>query len=77
MDQGQLADFLRTRREALAPEDVGLPGGSRRRTTGLRREEVAALAVISTDYYTRMEQQRVPNRHRRCRHRWRGHCGYR
>lgn len=60
MDQGQLADFLRTRREALVPEDVGLPIGPRRRTAGLRREEVAALAVISTDYYTRMEQQRAP-----------------
>ncbi|AQA06564.1 transcriptional regulator [Mycobacterium sp. MS1601] len=60
MDQGQLADFLRTRREALTPADVGLPTGPRRRTAGLRREEVAALAVISTDYYTRMEQQRGP-----------------
>lgn len=60
MDQGQLADFLRTRRETLTPGDVGLPVGPRRRTAGLRREEVAALAVISTDYYTRMEQQRAP-----------------
>lgn len=60
MDQGQLADFLRTRREALIPEDVGLPAGPRRRTAGLRREEVAALALISTDYYCRMEQRRAP-----------------
>lgn len=60
MDQEQLADFLRIRREALKPEDVGLPAGARRRTVGLRREEVAALAVISTDYYCRMEQQRGP-----------------
>lgn len=60
MDQEQLADFLRTRRNALTPEEVGLPAGQRRRTTGLRREEVAALAVISTDYYCRMEQQRGP-----------------
>ena len=60
MDQRQLADFLRTRREALRPEDVGLPAGQRRRTAGLRREEVASLAVISTDYYCRMEQQRGP-----------------
>jgi transcriptional regulator with XRE-family HTH domain len=60
MDQGQLADFLRTRREALSPEDVGLPPGVRRRTSGLRREEVASLALISTDYYSRMEQQRGP-----------------
>jgi len=60
MDQEQLADFLRIRREALKPEDVGLPAGARRRTVGLRREEVAALAVISTDYYCRMEQRRGP-----------------
>ncbi|MDN4520380.1 helix-turn-helix transcriptional regulator [Mycolicibacterium austroafricanum] len=60
MDQRQLADFLRTRREALTPADVGLPTGRRRRTAGLRREEVAALAMISTDYYSRMEQQRGP-----------------
>lgn len=61
MDQAQLADFLRTRRLALTPEDVGMPAGSRRRTAGLRREEVAALATISTDYYIRMEQQRGPH----------------
>jgi transcriptional regulator with XRE-family HTH domain len=55
-----LADFLRRRREALQPEDVGLPRGARRRTGGLRREEVATLASMSTDYYTRLEQQRGP-----------------
>jgi transcriptional regulator with XRE-family HTH domain len=60
MDQAQFAHFLRTRRESLRPDDVGLPPGSRRRTRGLRREEVAALARISTDYYSRMEQQRAP-----------------
>ncbi|WP_329456931.1 helix-turn-helix transcriptional regulator [Streptomyces sp. NBC_01497] len=60
MDRTQLADFLRTRREALQPEDVGLPRGPRRRTRGLRREEVAALSGMSTDYYTRIEQQRGP-----------------
>lgn len=60
MDQSQLADFLRTRREALTPSQVGLPAGPRRRTAGLRREEVASLALISTDYYTRMEQRRAP-----------------
>ena len=60
MDRGALADFLRRRREALRPEEVGLPVGARRRTRGLRREEVAALAVMSTDYYTRLEQQRGP-----------------
>lgn len=60
MDREQLADFLRTRREALQPEDVGLPRGPRRRTRGLRREEVATLCGMSTDYYSRMEQQRGP-----------------
>jgi transcriptional regulator with XRE-family HTH domain len=60
VDRAQLADFLRTRREALQPEDVGLPRGARRRTIGLRREEVAALSNMSTDYYSRIEQQRGP-----------------
>jgi transcriptional regulator with XRE-family HTH domain len=60
MDRGALADFLRRHREALRPEEVGLPVGARRRTRGLRREEVAALAAMSTDYYTRLEQQRGP-----------------
>lgn len=60
MDQAQLADFLRTRRVALTPSEVGLPSGVRRRTVGLRREEVAGLAMISTDYYSRMEQRRGP-----------------
>ncbi|AGZ38915.1 helix-turn-helix transcriptional regulator [Actinoplanes friuliensis] len=61
MDRAQLADFLRTRREALQPEDVGLPRGARRRTGGLRREEVAALCGMSADYYSRIEQQRGPH----------------
>lgn len=60
MDRSALADFLRHRREELRPADVGLPAGARRRTRGLRREEVAALAAMSTDYYTRLEQQRGP-----------------
>lgn len=60
LDRAQLADFLRTRREALQPEDVGLPRGPRRRTSGLRREEVAQLVGMSTDYYGRLEQQRGP-----------------
>ena len=55
-----MAGFLRQRREALQPGDVGLPAGARRRTRGLRREEVAALAAMSADYYTRLEQQRGP-----------------
>ncbi|MET8832738.1 helix-turn-helix transcriptional regulator [Micromonospora sp. NPDC004540] len=60
MDRAALADFLRRRREALQPGDVGLAPGARRRAPGLRREEVAALATMSTDYYTRLEQQRGP-----------------
>jgi transcriptional regulator with XRE-family HTH domain len=60
MDRAQLAQFLRTRRAALQPEDVGLPRGRRRRTGGLRREEVAALADMSADYYSRIEQRRGP-----------------
>ena len=60
MDRAQLADFLRRRREALQPEDVGLRRGSRRRTAGLRREEVAGLCDMSVDYYSRLEQSRGP-----------------
>lgn len=60
MDRSELARFLRSRREALQPEDVGLPRTRRRRTGGLRREEVAALSNMSTDYYCRIEQQRGP-----------------
>ena len=60
MDRAALAGFLRHRREALQPADVGLPAGVRRRAPGLRREEVAQLALMSTDYYTRLEQQRGP-----------------
>jgi transcriptional regulator with XRE-family HTH domain len=55
-----MAEFLRRRREALQPEDVGLPRGPRRRTAGLRREEVAALCHMSTDYYSRLERERGP-----------------
>lgn len=61
MDRPELADFLRTRRARLRPSDVGLPPGMRRRTPGLRRDEVASLAAMSTDYYTRLEQGRGPN----------------
>jgi len=60
VDREQLADFLRRRREALQPEDVGLTRGPRRRTNGLRREEVAALSGMSVDYYSRLEQERGP-----------------
>jgi transcriptional regulator with XRE-family HTH domain len=55
-----LGDFLRRRREMLSPAQVGLPGGQRRRTPGLRRDEVAALANMSTVYYERLEQARGP-----------------
>jgi len=60
VDKQELGAFLRTRRERLRPEDVGLPSGPRRRTPGLRREEVAVLAHISTEYYIRLEQGRAP-----------------
>ena len=60
MDRPQLADFLRRHREGLTPADVGLPDGARRRTPGLRREEVASLVGMSADYLTRLEQQRGP-----------------
>jgi transcriptional regulator with XRE-family HTH domain len=60
MDRIQLADFLRTRRAAIRPGDVGLPEGPRRRTPGLRRQEVAQLAGISVEYYIRLEQARGP-----------------
>jgi transcriptional regulator with XRE-family HTH domain len=61
VDRAELADFLRTRRERITPADVGLPAGPRRRTPGLRREEVAQLAYISAEYYTRLEQARSPH----------------
>jgi transcriptional regulator with XRE-family HTH domain len=61
IDRAGLADFLRRRRELLRPADVGLPPGARRRTPGLRREEVAALAGVSADYYARLEQARGPH----------------
>lgn len=54
----ELAAFLRARRERVAPGEVGLPGSSRRRTPGLRREELAQLAGISTTWYTFLEQGR-------------------
>lgn len=57
----ELATFLRSRRERIAPEDVGLPPGSRRRTPGLRREEVAHLAGVGVTWYTWLEQGRDIN----------------
>ncbi|MEU0964921.1 helix-turn-helix transcriptional regulator [Streptomyces sp. NPDC005917] len=60
MNRPELADFLRHARTRLDPTDVGLAPGARRRTPGLRREEVASLAGMSADYYTRLEQSRGP-----------------
>jgi transcriptional regulator with XRE-family HTH domain len=57
----ELADFLRARREQVKPADVGLPDSGRRRTPGLRREEVATLAGVSIDYLVRLEQGRDAN----------------
>jgi transcriptional regulator with XRE-family HTH domain len=56
--RAELADFLRNRRASLQPADVGLPGGGRRRTPGLRREEVAQLAGVGATWYTWLEQGR-------------------
>jgi transcriptional regulator with XRE-family HTH domain len=60
MDRAEMAEFLRTRREALQPDDVSLPRGPRRRTPGLRREEVASLCGMSVDYYSRLERGHGP-----------------
>ena len=60
IDRPALADFLSRCRARLTPADVGLPPGARRRTPGLRREEVAQLAGLSVDYYARIEQRRGP-----------------
>jgi transcriptional regulator with XRE-family HTH domain len=57
--QLELGDFLRSRRERLVPAALGLPDGRRRRTPGLRREEVAELAGIGVDWYVRLEQGRA------------------
>jgi len=60
MNRTELAEFLHARRDALQPDDVGLTEGPRRRVPGLRRDEVAALTGMSTDYYVRLEQARGP-----------------
>jgi transcriptional regulator with XRE-family HTH domain len=60
-NRADLAAFLRTRRHRLQPHDVGLPQAGRRRTPGLRRQEVAQLAGMSVDYYIRLEQARGPH----------------
>ncbi|MEV8527212.1 helix-turn-helix transcriptional regulator [Streptomyces sp. NPDC052000] len=56
--ENELGDYLRARRAAVAPADVGLPDDGPRRVPGLRRDEVALLAGMSTDYYIRLEQGR-------------------
>jgi len=61
MNRSELAAFLRSRRGKLRPADVGLPDAARRRTPGLRRQEVAQLAGMSVDYYIRLEQARGPH----------------
>ncbi len=58
MSDNELGLFLRTRREAVTPAEVGLPIGARRRTPGLRRSELATLAGVSVEYVTRLEQGR-------------------
>jgi transcriptional regulator with XRE-family HTH domain len=60
MNRDELAAFLRTRRDRLQPSDVGLASAGRRRTPGLRRQEVAQVAGMSVDYYIRLEQARGP-----------------
>ncbi|MBB4884366.1 hypothetical protein FHS38_000375 [Streptomyces netropsis] len=57
--RSELAAFLRSRRERITPEQVGLPRGPRRRTPGLRREEVAQLAAVGVTWYTWLEQARA------------------
>src|ERR1700727_3679574 len=57
--RNELGDFLRSRRERLTPRSAGLAAGRRRRTPGLRREEVAELAGIGVDWYIRLEQGRT------------------
>jgi transcriptional regulator with XRE-family HTH domain len=61
MTSTELGDFLKARRAQLRPPDVGLPAHDRRRVPGLRREEVALLAGVSVDYFTRLEQGREKN----------------
>src|SRR4051794_39609191 len=61
MNRNELAEFLRSRRARVTPQDVALPSDGRRRTPGLRRQEVAQLAGMSIDYYIRLEQGRGPH----------------
>lgn len=61
MDRNHLGAFLRARRAGLTPQDVDMASHGTRRVTGLRREEVAVLAGVNADYYTRLEQGRERN----------------
>src|ERR1700678_2095711 len=61
VNRAELAEFLRARRARLSPREAGLPETGRRRTPGLRRQEVAQLAGMSVDYYIRLEQARGPH----------------
>lgn len=61
MDRSEFGAALKSWRARLTPRDIGLPAGTRRRTPGLRREEVAQLAGMSVDYLTRLEQGRGPH----------------
>jgi transcriptional regulator with XRE-family HTH domain len=58
-DRGEIRDFLVSRRAKITPEQAGLPPSSRRRVAGLRREEVAVLAGVSTEWYTRLEKGHI------------------
>ncbi|MEO7016214.1 MAG: helix-turn-helix transcriptional regulator [Leifsonia sp.] len=60
-ETNRLGEYLRARRELVTPDQAGIPSGSRRRVPGLRREEVAMLAGISSDYYLRLERGRDRN----------------
>ncbi|GGP13929.1 helix-turn-helix transcriptional regulator [Nonomuraea glycinis] len=61
MHTTELGEFLKAHRARIEPGDVGFPAGAKRRVAGLRREEVAVLAGVSSDYYTRLEQGRERN----------------
>ncbi|MDX3162176.1 helix-turn-helix transcriptional regulator, partial [Streptomyces scabiei] len=58
-NRADIRDFLASRRAKITPEEVGLPSGGRRRVPGLRREEVAVLAGVSTEWYTRLEKGHI------------------
>lgn len=75
MSDNELGMFLRIRREAVTPAEVGLPTGPRRRTPGLRRAELATLAGVSVEYLTRLEQGATAARRRPYSPHWPARCG--